>query len=140
MTAAVRRSIEVRTRGRGLHDVTAEVRRVVEQSGVNEGLCHVFLKHTSASLVVQENADPSACRDLEAFYDRIAPDGDPSYTHTAEGPDDMASHIRSSLTRSSEGFIVAGGDLLLGTWQGLYLFEHRRSPHRRMLEVLILGS
>jgi len=134
----MRGTVTVQTPGRGLHDVTAEIREEVRRSGVHQGLCHVFVRHTSASLIIQENADPSARRDLEAWFDRVAPDGDPRYTHTAEGPDDMPAHIRAAITRTSETFIVAEGDLVIGTWQGLYLFEHRHAPHRRQLEMMIL--
>ncbi len=134
----MRDSIPVATSGRGLHEITQLVRDMVRRSGIEHGLCTVFLRHTSASLVIQENADPSASRDLEAFFDRLAPDGDPAHTHTAEGPDDMPSHIRSALTRTSETIVIENGDLLLGTWQGLFLFEHRHAPHRRMLEVKLL--
>lgn len=136
----MRTSIDVRTGGRGLHEVTEDVRAAVRSSGVTDGLCHVFLRHTSASLVVQENADPSARRDLERFFDRIAPDGDPAYEHDAEGPDDMPAHIRAAITRTSETFIVEAGDLVLGTWQGIFLFEHRRAPHRRVLELMTLSA
>jgi secondary thiamine-phosphate synthase enzyme len=118
-------------------EVTPRLQQAVRSSGVDEGVCHVFVRHTSASLVVQENADPSARRDLERFFDRVAPDGDPRYEHDAEGPDDMAAHIRSALTRTSETFLVEDGALVLGTWQGVYLFEHRRAPHERTLELLI---
>lgn len=119
-------------------EVTAQIGRAVAESGIREGLCVVFLRHTSASLVIQENADPSAQRDLEAFFDRIAPDGDPRYEHDAEGPDDMPAHIRAAITRSSETLIVSDGQLELGTWQGIFLFEHRLRPHERTLEVKII--
>lgn len=127
------RTLSVRTRGRGLHDVTREVDAAVAEAGLAEGLCTVFLQHTSASLLVQENADPSARADLEAAFDRLAPDGDPLYTHVAEGPDDMASHIRAALTATSIAIPVISGKLALGTWQGLFLFEHRRRGHVRNL-------
>ena len=136
----MRLSLHVGTRGRGMHEITRELRALVREASIDEGLCHVYLTHTSASLVVAENADPSARRDLEAFFDRIAPDGDPRYEHDAEGPDDMPAHIRAALTRTSESFIVSGGDLVLGTWQGLFLFEHRHRPHQRRLEVLMLRA
>ncbi len=135
---SLRESIEFSTPGRGLHEITHLVRDSVRRSGIREGLCTVFLRHTSASLVIQENADPSASRDLEAFFDRLAPDGDGVYTHTAEGPDDMPAHIRSAVTRSSESFVIDDGDLVIGTWQGLFLFEHRHAPHRRVVEVKLL--
>lgn len=136
----MRLSLSIETPGRGLHEVTREVREAVRRSDVDEGLCLVFLRHTSASLVVTENADPSARRDLERFFDRIAPDGDPSYEHDAEGPDDMPSHIRAALTRTSETFVVEGGDLVLGTWQGLFVFEHRHAPHRRTLDLMVVSA
>lgn len=136
----MRRTITIQTPGRGMIEVTGKVREVVRASGISEGLCHVFIPHTSASLVIQENADRSARRDLEAFFERIAPDGDPAYEHRSEGPDDMPSHVRSALTRTSETIIVAANDLLLGTWQGIFLFEHRRAPHRRILEIMVMGD
>ncbi len=136
----MRRTIRVSTPGRGMHDVTDSIRAAVRESGVREGLCHVYLTHTSASLVVQENHDPSARRDLERFFDRIAPDGDPRYEHDAEGPDDMPAHIRAAITRTSETFIVDRGELLLGRWQGVFLFEHRHRGHSRQLEVMVLGG
>jgi secondary thiamine-phosphate synthase enzyme len=131
--------VPVRTR-RGLNEVTAEVARVVEASGIRDGLCTVFVRHTSASLVIQENADPAVQRDLEAFLSRLVPEGDRLYTHTAEGDDDMPSHVKAALTRTSEQIPIQEGRLLLGTWQGLYVWEHRRSPHRRELAVHVLGE
>jgi secondary thiamine-phosphate synthase enzyme len=131
--------LEVRTR-RGLNEVTAEVERVVEASGIREGLCTVFVRHTSASLVIQENADPAVQRDLEAFLSRLVPEGDRLYTHTAEGDDDMPSHVKAALTRTSEQVPIQAGRLLLGTWQGLYVWEHRRAPHRRELAVHVIGE
>ena len=132
--------LEVRTPGRGLHEVTGAVAEVVARSGVATGLCVVFCPHTSASLVLSENADPSARADLLAWLGRLAPDGDPRYAHDAEGEDDMAAHLRSAVTRSSETVPVSGGRLALGTWQGIYLAEHRTSPHRRSLVVHVLGE
>ena len=132
--------LEVRTPGRGLHEVTGAVAAVVVRSGVGTGLCVVFCPHTSASLVLQENADPSARADLLAWLARLAPDGDPRYAHDTEGDDDMAAHLRSAVTRSSETIPVAGGRLALGTWQGVFLAEHRTSPHRRTLVVHVLGE
>lgn len=132
--------LEIRTPGRGLHEVTDEVAAVVARSGVATGLCIVFCPHTSASLVLTENADPSARADLLAWLARIAPDGDPRYAHDAEGDDDMAAHLRSAVTRSSETIPVAGGRLGLGTWQGIFLAEHRTAPHRRRLVVHVLGE
>ena len=131
-------SVRIEPRGRGLHEVTDAVRRVVRASGVRTGLCNVCAQHTSASLVVQENADPAVLRDLEAFLARLAPEG-ADYEHDEEGPDDMPSHIRSALTRTAETLPVSGGDLALGTWQAIYLWEHRRALHRRTLVVTVCG-
>lgn len=130
---------EIDTDGKGLYEVTSRVREVVEQADVAEGLCTLFLRHTSASLTVQENADPSARRDLEAWLERLVPEGDPLYTHTSEGPDDMPSHIRAALTSTSLSIPIVEGSLALGTWQGIYLWEHRRRPHRRRLVVHVGG-
>lgn len=132
--------LEVGTPGRGLHEVTGAVAAVVARSGVATGLCVVFCPHTSASLLLQENADPSARADLLAWLARLAPDGDPRYAHDTEGDDDMAAHLRGAVTRSSETIPVTGGRLALGTWQGIYLAEHRTSPHRRTLVVHVLGE
>jgi secondary thiamine-phosphate synthase enzyme len=122
---------------RGLHEITREIASAVEASGVREGLCTVFLRHTSASLVIQENADPSARRDLEAWLDRLVPARDPLYTHTAEGPDDMPSHIKAALTATSLAIPIVDGELGLGTWQGIYLWEHRDHPGARQVLVHI---
>jgi secondary thiamine-phosphate synthase enzyme len=132
-------SLRVATR-RGLSEITAEVRRAVESSGIRDGLCTVFLRHTSASLVIQENADPAVLHDLEAFLSRLVPDGDPLFTHVAEGEDDMSSHAKAALTRSSEQIPIVGGDLALGTWQGLFIWEHRRGSRRREVLVHVLGD
>ena len=131
--------MQVETR-HGLTEVTRAVGAVVGRAGVETGLCCVFLRHTSASLVIQENADPSAARDLEAFLERLAPEGDRRYTHTAEGPDDMPAHLRAALTSTSETIPVTGGRLALGTWQGLFVWEHRRRSHRRSLVVHVSGD
>jgi secondary thiamine-phosphate synthase enzyme len=128
------------TTKRGLNEITSAVEAVVEASRVREGLCTVFIRHTSASLVIQENADPAARRDLEAFLDRLVPDGDPLYTHTAEGDDDMPSHVKAALTRTSEQIPFRGGELLLGTWQGIYVGEHRTGRHRREIAVHLIGE
>jgi len=128
------------TKGQGFHEITALVRTVVERSGIADGLCHVFVQHPSCSLAIQENADPSARRDMEAWLEKIAPENDPAYTHTSEGPDDMPSHLRALVTRTGETIPVRGGKLALGTWQGLYLCEHRRRNHRRSFVVSILGT
>lgn len=130
--------VRIEPRGPGLHDVTAQIARVVEASGVRTGMCNVFVQHTSASLVVQENADPAVRRDLERFLARIAPES-ADYEHDAEGPDDMPAHIRAALTKTSESIPVAGGELALGTWQAVYLWEHRRASHRRTLVITVSG-
>lgn len=129
------RELSVRTAGKGLCEITAQVAAVVAESGVEEGLCTVFIRHTSASLTIQENADPSAKRDLETWLDRLVPEHDPLYTHVDEGPDDMPSHIKAALTATSLGVPVMGGRLALGTWQGIYVWEHRRAAHARSVVV-----
>jgi secondary thiamine-phosphate synthase enzyme len=121
----------IRTGGRGFTDLTARAGSFVQKSGVRDGLCNVFLVHTSASLILGENADPSVRRDLETFFARLAPEGDPAYEHDAEGPDDMPSHIRTVLTQNSVSIPVVASELALGTWQALYLWEHRKIPHER---------
>jgi len=131
--------LEIRTRGRQLVEITGHLEQAVRESGARTGLCVVFCCHTSASLLIQENADPSAMRDLMKWLERIAPDGDPKYEHDAEGPDDMAAHLRSAVTRSSETIPIQGGKLTLGTWQGVYLAEHRTRPHTRRLVVHVMG-
>lgn len=132
--------LQVHTPGRGTLDVTREVQAVVARAGVEHGQCTVFVHHTSASLIVCENADPAVHRDLEAFAARLVPDGDRLFTHTAEGPDDMPAHVRSVLTQCSIQIPVAEGRADLGTWQGVYLWEHRRAPHHRAITVTVLGS
>ncbi len=124
----------------GTHEVTAEVAEVVRRSGVVTGTVNVFCQHTSCSLVIMENADPSARRDLERWLDRLVPDDDPDFEHTLEGPDDMPSHIKIALTRTSETVPVVAGRMGLGTWQGIFLWEHRRSRHRRQLIVTVTGE
>ena len=121
--------------GRGLHDFTSEVDRLLQRVGLREGLCTLFLQHTSASLIVQENADPSARRDLERWLDRLVPEGDALFTHDAEGPDDMPAHVKAALTATSLSIPVVGGRLGLGTWQGIYLWEHRRAGGPRSVLV-----
>lgn len=133
-------TIEIATPGRGFHEIGADLQRAVAQSAVRDGICHVFLRHTSASLLITENADPDVRRDLESWVSRLAPDGDPAYLHSMEGPDDMPAHIRSVLTSSELTIPVRAGRLALGTWQGAYLWEHRLRPHRRRLEVTVMGS
>lgn len=132
--------LEIETPGRGLTEVTLEISSIVARSGVETGLAVVYCTHTSASLLIQENADPSAARDLLAWFERLAPDGDPRYTHTLEGEDDMPSHLRASVTRTSETIPVAAGRLVCGRWQGLFLFEHRTAPQRRDLVVHVHGA
>jgi secondary thiamine-phosphate synthase enzyme len=134
-----RKKLNLSTRGRGTYDITRDVAEIVRASGIADGLATVFVHHTSASLIVCENADPSVRSDLEAFLARLVPDGDPLFTHTAEGDDDMPAHVRSVLTQTSIGIPVEHGKLALGTWQGLYLWEHRTSPHARSISVSIVG-
>ena len=133
-------SLEVETRGRGFHPLNAHLRRMVSESGVMGGLLHLFLRHTSASLTITENADPDVLRDLETIISRLGPDGDPDYLHRLEGPDDMAAHVRSMLTLTEVSLPVRKGELVLGTWQGVFLWEHRHRPHHRRLDVTILGE
>jgi secondary thiamine-phosphate synthase enzyme len=127
------------TRGKGTYEITAEVERVLQRSGVRTGTLTVFVQHTSASLVIFENADPSARTDLHAFFDHLVPEDVPYFVHTYEGPDDMPSHLRMALTRTSEVIPVMNGKLTLGTWQGIYLFEHRTAPHQRCIAVSVVG-
>jgi len=119
-------TLRITTGGKGLYEITRDVQEVVRAANVSEGLCSIMIQHTSASLTIQENADPSARHDLEAWLDRHVPEGDPHFTHTAEGPDDMPSHIKAALTSTTLSVPVAGGRLALGTWQGIYVWEHRR--------------
>jgi len=133
------RRLTVETTGQGLREITREVQMAVTEGKLAEGLCTLFVRHTSASLVIQENADPSARRDLERWLNRLVPEGDPFYSHDAEGPDDMPSHIKAALTASSLSIPISKGKLVLGTWQGIYLWEHRRRGAAREL-VLHLGA
>ena len=132
--------LQIATDGRGTYDLSREVQQVVRDSGVKSGLCNIFICHTSASLMLCENADPSVMRDLESFMSRQVPDGDPMFTHTAEGPDDMSAHVRSVLTQSDLNLPVRDGRCALGTWQGVYLWEHRYAPHARRVIVTIHGD
>jgi len=132
------KKLSVRIPGQGLHDVTDEVRSVVRESGVREGLCTIYIQHTSASLTIQENADPSARRDLESWLNRLVPERDSLYTHTAEGPDDMPSHIKAALTATSLSIPILDGEVGLGTWQGIYVWEHRRKAGARRLLVHVM--
>lgn len=131
---------EVRTHGKGTYEITGEVERIVRESGVRTGTVTVFNQHTSASLVIFENADRSARVDLHEYFERLVPEDSDYFTHTAEGPDDSTSHIRMVLTRSSEVIPIADGEMQLGTWQGIFLFEHRTAPHRRGIVVTVIGD
>ena len=131
--------LEVSTAGPGLYEFTGELQAAVESSGIAEGLCTVMIRHTSASLTIQENADPSARRDLQDWLVRLVPEDDPNFTHTQEGPDDMPSHIKAALTSTTLSIPIVAGTLALGTWQGIYLWEHRRRPHVRQCVVHIGG-
>ncbi|MCS7024744.1 MAG: secondary thiamine-phosphate synthase enzyme YjbQ [Bryobacteraceae bacterium] len=132
--------IDVQTRGKGLYPCTVEIERWVKQCALQTGLLTVFLQHTSASLTIQENADPDVVLDLADFFEKLAPDNPRLYRHTIEGPDDMPAHIRAALTMSQLSIPVIGGKLALGTWQGIYVFEHRRAPHRRSVALHLLGE
>ena len=132
--------IRVATRGRGTYDLGRDVRACVAESGIRTGLCHLFVRHTSASLVLCENADPAVRHDLETFMRKLVPDGDPMFTHTAEGPDDMPAHVRSILTQSDITIPVRDRACALGTWQGIYLWEHRTAPHSRRVIVTVQGE
>lgn len=132
--------LEVRTDGKGLYELTDEVRSRIDNCGVRNGIVTVFVQHTSCSIVIMENADPTARRDLEKFFDRLVPEDVDYFTHDAEGGDDMPSHIRMVLTRTSENVPMVAGKMQLGTWQGIFLFEHRRAPHRRKIFITIIGE
>jgi secondary thiamine-phosphate synthase enzyme len=132
--------LEISTRGRGTVEVTDRVQAIVRESGIRTGIAQVFIQHTSASLIISENADPAVHRDLERVLARLAPDGDPAFEHDAEGPDDMPAHVRSMLTAVELSIPVTAGRLALGTWQGVYVYEHRTAPHRRRLTVTVLGE
>jgi secondary thiamine-phosphate synthase enzyme len=134
------RQITVSTQGKGFYEVTGEVSSWVDSLGIQEGLLTVFLRHTSASLVIQENADPDVVRDLETFFSRLVPEDDSLYTHTMEGPDDMPAHIRAALTQSQLSIPILAGRPSLGTWQGIYVFEHRRRVHQRTLALHVSGE
>ena len=134
------RELQINTRGGRLLEITSEVQRLVSESGLSEGVCHLFLRHTSASLTIQENADPTVLSDLEHFMNKLVPEFDPDYRHTIEGPDDMPAHIRSALTQVSEQIPVSGKRLMLGTWQGIFLWEHRRHGRQRKVVVNLFGN
>lgn len=138
--AAYTEQFSVRTHSKGTNEITRETAAIVARSGIRSGTVTIFVRHTSASLVIMENADPSARRDLERFFDHLVPEDTPWFIHTQEGPDDMPSHIRMALTRSSEVIPIIGGRMALGTWQGIFLFEHRRAPHHREIAVSVVGD
>jgi len=133
-------AFEVVTQGKGTYEISDEVAEIVRCSGISEGNVTIFVRHTSASLVIMENADPSARRDLEEFFERLVPEDSDYFVHTMEGPDDMPSHIRMALTRTSEVIPVTRGRMALGTWQGVFLFEHRRASHKREIVVSVVGA
>jgi secondary thiamine-phosphate synthase enzyme len=132
-------TFRISTKGKGTYEITERVERVVQASGIRTGTATVFVQHTSCSLVIYENADPSARTDLHEFFERLVPEDTPWFVHTSEGADDMPSHLRMVLTRTSEVIPVLEGKLALGTWQGIFLFEHRRAPHTRSVVVSVVG-
>ncbi|MDX1680593.1 MAG: secondary thiamine-phosphate synthase enzyme YjbQ [Akkermansiaceae bacterium] len=133
-------TFSLRSHGKGTTEITQQVAGIVKESGIQQGTVTVMVQHTSASLVIMENADPSARRDLEEFFERLVPEDTPWFVHTHEGPDDMPSHIRMALTRTSEVIPIINGRMSLGTWQGIFLFEHRRAPHQRQIAVSVIGE
>ena len=137
MTTSFTEQISIQSPGQGLHEITDVIAAVVRDANITDGLCTLFIRHTSCSLTIQENADPSARQDLEAWLNRLVPEHDSLYTHTSEGPDDMPSHIKALLTQTSLSIPIIDGRLVLGTWQGIYLWEHRRRPHTRHLAIHI---
>ncbi len=132
--------LEVRTKGKGTYEITDDIQTKIDQSGLSNGIVTVFVRHTSCSVTLMENADPTARRDLEAFFNRIVPEDADYFTHGSEGSDDMQSHIRMVLTRTSETIPIVDGKIQFGTWQGIFLFEHRRAPHRRKIWITIIGE
>jgi secondary thiamine-phosphate synthase enzyme len=132
--------LTVATHGKGLYEITHDAAAWVSKQEIVSGLLTLFVRHTSASLTIQENADPDVVRDLEAFFSRLVPENDPLYVHTVEGPDDMPAHVRSALTQTHLSIPVIGGRMALGTWQGIFLFEHRRAPHRRSVALHLIGQ
>jgi len=134
------KTLHVETRGRGTYEITRKVDQVISEAGIETGICHIFTHHTSASLTLCENADPTVRQDLEHFMARLVPDGDPLFQHTLEGPDDMAAHIRSILSKMDLTVPVSGSRSALGTWQGIYLWEHRTHPHHRRITVTVQGD
>jgi secondary thiamine-phosphate synthase enzyme len=140
MLRQIHREVSVPTRSRGLRDITPEIARCLAESELRDGLATLLIRHTSASLLIQENADPDVREDLERFFARLIPDGDPLYDHTVEGPDDMPAHVRAALTAVTLSVPFCSRQLVLGTWQGIYLWEHRTAPHRRLIAVHLLGE
>ena len=134
------KEIELRTKGKGTYDITSAVQKAVASADVQNGIVTVFVRHTSCSLIIMENTAPAARRDLEKFFDRLVPEGADYFEHDDEGPDDMPSHIRMALTRTGETIPLVDGQMQLGTWQGIFLFEHRRDPHQRRMSVTIIGE
>jgi len=132
--------LEIRTNGKGLYEITREVQSTIDRCGVRNGTATVFVQHTSCSVIIMENADPTARRDLEKFFDRLVPEDADYFTHSSEGSDDMPSHIRMVLTRTSETVPIVNRQMQVGTWQGIFLFEHRRAPHRRKVFVTVIGE
>jgi secondary thiamine-phosphate synthase enzyme len=132
--------LEIGTRGRGFYEFTGRVEELVSESGIKTGLATIHLQHTSASLLIQENADPDVRRDFESFFERLVPDGDELFVHTSEGDDDMPAHVRTALTSVNLSIPIAGGELALGTWQGIYVWEHRKRAHRRRVVVHLIGE
>jgi secondary thiamine-phosphate synthase enzyme len=138
--AAFTQSFSIRTNGKGTYEITEEVARILQASQIKTGTVTVFIQHTSASLIIYENADRSARNDLHQFFERLVPENQDYFVHTAEGPDDMPSHLRMVLTRTSEVIPVADGRMTLGSWQGIFIFEHRRAPHKRSISVAVVGE
>jgi secondary thiamine-phosphate synthase enzyme len=132
--------LEVRTKGKGLYEITGDVQAKINARGIRNGTVTMFVQHTSCSVVIMENADPTARRDLEEFFERLVPENADYFTHNSEGGDDMPSHIKMALTRTSETVPIVDGEMQLGTWQGIFLFEHRRAPHRRKIFITIIGE
>ncbi len=130
----------IQTQGRATIEITREIKQIIDKADINTGLCHIFIQHTSASLIITENADCDVRKDLENFISRLVKDGDPAYLHDAEGPDDMSAHIRSILTQTEISIPISRGNLAIGIWQGIYLWEHRTHPHRRKLTVTLHGD
>ena len=132
--------IRINTNGKGTYNITSQINSLVQQSQIKTGIAHIFVQHTSCSLIIMENADPSARTDLHAYFDRLVPENEPYFIHTYEGPDDMPSHIRMVLTGCTQSIPIANAQLALGTWQGLFLFEHRNDPHIRNIVISMLGT